>query len=124
MEIPLLILAAVGFAAVVRRLLWSIFRAARHGAYVLYAREIAATRARRGDLTGLEEAREWAVRARRERLRALGEASLWLALLIIPLSFMSRPLPAFWIYSAIWLIPLSLPGGRPPAKSSRTTGGK
>jgi hypothetical protein len=105
MEPLLLVFAAVGCAAAFRHLLWSAFRAARYGAYVLYAREIAATRARRGDLTGLEEARVWVGSARRERLQAMGRAGFWLALLLLPATLLSRSTPVYAAYTLFWLIP-------------------
>lgn len=123
MHLFLLILAAPGFAAVCRRLLRSVFRAARQGAYVLYAREIAATRARRGDLTGMEEAREWVGHARRERLQALGAVGLWFALLSWPLMVLRWSLPVYAVYSVAWLIPKAFPRGRKPSVPEATTSG-
>lgn len=105
MEQFLYILAALGFAAVFRHLLRTLFRAARYGTYVLYAREIAATRARRGDLTGLEEARGWAGIARRERLQAVGGAFLWLGLLLLPATIVPWALQVYSAYVLLWLIP-------------------
>jgi hypothetical protein len=124
MELSLLILAAVGFAAVLRCLLRAAFRAARHGAYVLYAREIAATRSRRGDLTGLEEAREWAGQARKDRRQALGGVGFWLALLFLPLALLPRPVVVYATYAAIWLIPSTWRRGRTAPGVGRSRGGR
>jgi hypothetical protein len=109
MELFFYILAALGFAAVLRYLLRSAFRAARYSAYMLYAREIAATRARRGDLTGLEEARGWGGIARREWLQAVGGAGFWLGLLIVPATILPRAVPFYAAYVVIWLVPLRRP---------------
>jgi hypothetical protein len=124
MQLALLILAAIGLVAVCRRLLRSIFRVAREGAYVVYAREIATTRARRGDLTGLEEAGEWVDHARNERLRALGGAGLWLALLTLPLLVLHQALPAYAAYSTIWLIPKEIPRRRDTRGGEATPSGE
>lgn len=125
MKIILFVLAASGFGAVLLRLLRSAFRAMRHGAYTLYAREIAANRARRGDLTGLEEAQGWVEYARKERFQAICWTSLWLVLLVVPLTLLPAPLPVYAAYSGIWLIPSNqsrqdwkVGQGSPPARGA------
>lgn len=105
MDSILIILAVAGCSAIVRRLLRSAYRAVREGTYVLYARELVAARARRGDLTGLEEAREWVVRARRGRRRALGEAGLWLVLLALPPYILPAPTMVYAACTALWVLP-------------------
>jgi len=86
MEPAITILAAFGVAALALRLARAALRALQRGVDVFVAREMAKTRAQRGDLTGLAEAEAWARTARRERLRAAARTAVWLALLAAPAS--------------------------------------
>lgn len=124
MESTLLILAVAGCAAVLRRLLRSAFRAVRQWTYALYAGELVTARARRGDLTGLEEAREWVVRARRERRWALGEVSLWLVLLASPLYLLPEPELVYAFYVAFWAFPNDVTARRRQAQDGGVGGGE
>jgi len=124
MESTLVIFAVAGCAAVVRCLVRAAYRAVRQGAYVLYARELATARARRGDLTGLEEAREWVVRARKERRRALGELILWLALLAVPLHLIPEPGVVYAAYGVFWIRPGHAALRRWHARVAGSGGGK
>lgn len=103
MELPLYILAVIGFAAALWRLLRAALRLARRGVDAFLAREVAETRAQRGDLTGMAEARDWAARARRARLRAIAEACFWLALLVLPPLLLPSPVVAYAAYAVLWL---------------------
>jgi|GEM_PF-497449 len=105
MNLIIYILAALGAIALLRRIYISAARAVRHGVYTIYAREIAANRERRGDLTGWEEARAWVDDARRGRREALISALLWCALLIGPIWAPIEALPIYAFYPLIWLIP-------------------
>ena len=100
----ILLLAAAGVIAVVLRLLRALFASLHGGVEAFLAKDVADTRARRGDLTGLDDARLAADVARRRRLLALGAASLWLGLLLVP-TLTPWPAPLSAVYSLLWLIP-------------------
>jgi hypothetical protein len=104
METAVLILAVAGFVAVAARVLRALLGVLTVGADVLIAREVAATRANRGDLTGLEEAKLARGEARRRRYVALGVLSIWAGLLMVPAL---TPWPNFLYaaYSLLWLLP-------------------
>ena len=103
MELAVLILAVLGFVAVLLRFLKAALAAASQGANALYAREMQATRARRGDVTGMEEAREWVVCACKGRRQAVLAVTVWIALLALPLVFLRSPAPVYAAYSVLWL---------------------
>ncbi|HEX6307771.1 MAG TPA: hypothetical protein VFZ69_06245 [Longimicrobiales bacterium] len=104
MNIALVLLAVAGIAAVVLRLLRALFAALRGGVDAFLARDVADTRAQRGDLTGLDEASGAARAARRYRLLALGQALIWVVLLIVP-ELTPWPAPLYASYSLLWLLP-------------------
>jgi hypothetical protein len=74
------------------------------GADALIAREVATTRAQRGDLTGLEEANFVRGEARRRRYVALGFLSFWAGLLVVP-TLTPWPSLLYAAYSLLWLLP-------------------
>jgi len=84
MNPPVAILAVLGFAAVALRLMRAVLRLLAGEADALVARETAAMRAERGDLTGLAEAEAGVRRARRARVAQLARVALWLAWLAVP----------------------------------------
>jgi hypothetical protein len=100
----IMILAVVGIAAAVWHLVRAAFRFLRHGATGLWTGEVARNHARRGDVTGLEEARRQQESVVRWRTRAAMEAAGWLVLLLVP------PLTPWgtYIYAAytvLWFVP-------------------
>jgi hypothetical protein len=99
------ILAVAGIAAAVWHLVRAAFRFLRQGAAGIWANELARTRARRGDVTALDEARREGEQAGRMRVRAGLEALAWLALLVVPVL---SPWPRLFYacYSSFWLSPL------------------
>lgn len=106
MEPALSILAVFGFVAVLWRLAGSLLRAARGGVDHFLARESAAVRAQRGDITGMEEAEEWMRRARRDRRDALLTTALWVSLLVAP-AFTPVAREIYAAYSVLWLVQLA-----------------
>jgi hypothetical protein len=104
MSTAIMLLAFAGVIAVMLRLLRALFATLRGGVDAFLARDVADTRAHRGDLTGVDEARAEAALARRRRLLALGTACIWIGLLVFP---MLTPWPRFLYasYSVLWLIP-------------------
>jgi hypothetical protein len=104
MSTAIMLLALAGAGAVVLRLLRALFAALRGGVDAFVARDIAETRAQRGDLTGLDDARSVALAARRRRLRALGVASVWGGLLVFP-TLTPWPAMLYATYSLLWVLP-------------------
>jgi hypothetical protein len=104
MDTAVLILAVAGFAAVAARMLFALLRVLTRGADALMARDIAATRAQRGDLTGFEEANAARGVARRGRYAALGVLSIWAGLLLVP-TLTPWPIRLYAVYSLLWLLP-------------------
>jgi hypothetical protein len=104
METAVLILAVAGFIAVAARMLRALLGVLTVGADALIAREVAATRAQRGDLTGLEEAKLARSAARRRRYVALGMLSMWAGLLVVP-PLTPWPYFLYAAYSLLWLLP-------------------
>ncbi|MBI4544661.1 MAG: hypothetical protein HY703_05685 [Gemmatimonadetes bacterium] len=84
MELAITLLAVLGFGIVLLRLARASWRVARRGLELFLARAVAAARARRGDLTGMAEARERVAAARRSGLRAFLRLAAWLAVLAAP----------------------------------------
>jgi hypothetical protein len=106
----LTLLALLGIGAALWHMARATLRFLRHGAVGLWAGEVGRTRARRGDLTAVEESRGERERAKRSRRRAGVEAVGWLALLIVPtLTPWARPVYA--AYAALWALPLVRRGG-------------
>jgi len=112
MEAALIILAVLGFVAVLIRLVRAAFGALRHGVDAFIAREAVEARARRGDLTGMAEAQDWNRGARRARLRSLLIAALCLAGLIAP-AFTPWTREVYAAYSLLWLFAHPRPALRP-----------
>jgi hypothetical protein len=104
MSTAIMLLALAGAGAVVLRLLRALFAALRGGVDAFLARDIAETRAQRGDLTGLDDARSVALAARRRRRRALGGASVWGGLLVFP-TLTPWPAMLYATYSLLWVLP-------------------
>jgi hypothetical protein len=104
MSTALTLLGVAGVAAVLLRLVRALFLALRGGVDAFLARDVADTRAQRGDITGLDEAHGAARDARRRRLAALGVASLWAGLLIVPV-LTPWPRMLYATYSLLWLLP-------------------
>jgi hypothetical protein len=105
MRFVLALLAIAGFAAVVRQLAVAALRALRGGLNAFLLSEVANTRAQRGDVTGLVEARETKRNLRGARLRELAALLLWLAALVVP-PLTRWPLHIYAAYSALWLLAL------------------
>lgn len=104
MNTAIMLLAVAGVIAVMLRLLRALFASLRGGVEAFVARDVAETRAQRGDLTGLDDARAAAAIARRRRFLALGTASMWIGLLVVPIL---TPWPSllYAAYSLLWLLP-------------------
>ncbi|HUF50470.1 MAG TPA: hypothetical protein VMN60_06540 [Longimicrobiales bacterium] len=104
MNTALLLLAIAGFSAIALRALSALFATVRVGIDVFLARDAAATRRQRGDLTGLADANAARATARRRRYIALGFLSLWAGLLVVP-ALTPWPRALYAAYSALWLLP-------------------
>jgi len=99
-----MMLAAVGFAGVAWRALRAGMRLLGSGAELLWANELARARARRGDLTGMDQADAEARDARRSRSHAALAVAFWLLLLTAPAATpWTRVLYA--MLSLVWLMP-------------------
>jgi hypothetical protein len=100
----LILLAIAGVAAAVWHLVRAAFGFLNHGAAGLWVGELGRTRARRGDVTGLQDAERDRRAAARRKNRAGVEAAGWLVVLVAP----SLTPWARHIYAAcalLWLIP-------------------
>ncbi|MEX0906898.1 MAG: hypothetical protein WD054_01100 [Gemmatimonadota bacterium] len=104
MNTAILLIGLAGFAAVALRLAGTMLLVLRRSADVFVAGGLAGTRAERGDLTGVDEATNARMLARRRRLTAIGHAFLWGGLLVVP--FLT-PWPGllYAAYSLLWLLP-------------------
>ncbi len=120
MELSLHILAVLGFAAALVRWLRSAVSALERGIEAFHARQVAETRARRGDVTGTEEAAGAAARARRARRRFVGEFAFWTALLAWPAWLVESPAPVYAAYAVLWFLPR--PGGGRGAQPAQDRG--
>lgn len=104
MDTLLTILAVAGVGAAVWHVVRSGFRILRHGATGLWAEELARTRARRGDVTGVQESRGRTEEIARVRRRVVMEGAGWLVLLVVPaLTPWARPIYA--VYAVLWAMP-------------------
>jgi hypothetical protein len=100
----LTILAIAGVAAAVWHLLRAAFRFLSHGATGLWVGELGRTRARRGDVTGLQDAERDRREARSRKNRAGLEATGWLVLLVAPsLTPWARHIYA--VCAVLWIVP-------------------
>ncbi|HEX6941217.1 MAG TPA: hypothetical protein VF158_17605 [Longimicrobiales bacterium] len=120
MELPFHILAVLGVVAVAWRWLRCAVRVLGRGAEAYFAGQVARTRARRGDLTGMEEASEDAATARRARWRASLGLTLWTSLLALPAWLLPRPVPVYAAYAALWVLPWLRRGAGGAAVRNRT----
>ena len=99
------IMAVLGVAALVIRLVRTALRLALRAAEASAARGLAEVSARSGDLTGMMERRAAEQGARRERRGALLLAFLWLLWLAIP-PFLGLGREAFAVAAVLWLVPV------------------
>jgi hypothetical protein len=104
MDIVLLILAIGGIAAVLRHILTASSKLLRRGLDAYLAGQIADVRANRGDLTGLSDAQDARVRARRLRRGALFMMAVWVALLVVP-PLTPWPELLYASYTILWFVP-------------------
>jgi hypothetical protein len=102
-EALLVLLAAAGVVALLSRLFFAIARWALRAAEVTAASSTAEANARRGDLTGLADARAVESRARDARRRAGFLAAVWFLSLSIP--FALESFGAYALAAPLWLIP-------------------
>lgn len=103
MDAVLTAVAIAGFAAVAIRFVRALFALLRLGAEAFVAGQTAATRARRGDVTGMTEAEGRARATRRARTRAAGALLAWgLALAVPPATPWTRPL--YVSYAGVWAV--------------------
>jgi hypothetical protein len=99
------IMAVLGVAALVIRLVRTALRLALRAAEASAARGLAEVSARNGDLTAMMERRAAEQGARRERRGALLLALLWLLWLAIP-PFAGFAREAFALAAVLWLVPI------------------
>ena len=98
------LLSVLGFIAVLRQVLISALRVLKGGVDRYVAGQVADTRARHGDLTGMREAERAAASARQRRRAAVAVLAAWFALLIAP-PFTPLAPYLYAAYSALWLLP-------------------
>ncbi|MGH7471331.1 MAG: hypothetical protein ACRENP_25560 [Longimicrobiales bacterium] len=102
MNLLLIVLGVAGFLAALRRLVAALFSLFKGGVDAFLVGEVARSRADRGDVTGLQEARAWRRTTRRARMGALLRVVLWAVLLVVPL--LTRiTVPLYAAYAALWL---------------------
>lgn len=106
-----ILLAVLGGIAVARRAAASLLRLAHRGVDAFVAGEIEEVRARRGDLTGLQDAQQDVRHARGARQRAAAALCLWAGLLVVP-PLTPWPIPMYAAYSLLWFLPAAR-GPRP-----------
>jgi hypothetical protein len=104
MRLVIYLFGIAGFAAVTLRAAFALLNGLRGGVESLLARDLTEIRARRGDLTGVQEANELQGAARRHRLLALGAFSMWTGLLVVP-PLTPWPGMLYAAYSVLWLVP-------------------
>lgn len=104
MGTAVVILAVAGVLAVLLRAARALFALLRGGADAVIAREVAAARLRRGDITGLQDATAARAEARRRRYSALGVLFIWAGLLVVP-ALTPWPAALYASYSLLWLLP-------------------
>lgn len=104
MTFLLAVIALPGIAAVLLRWSRAAFVTARHIIERFVAGQIADTRAKRGDISGMSEAEAIRQQSRAAAQRALWHLLFWSALLVFPLF-----LPIAWIvyvlYGLLWFVP-------------------
>lgn len=107
------ILAVIGGAALVFRLIASALRVVIWWAHAAAAGAQVERTTRRGDVTGIGESRTAAAAARRKRREAAGATLLWLVWLIAPPAF-GLLREGYAIAAPLWLLPTF--GSRPPTR--------
>jgi hypothetical protein len=103
MNVAIMLLAILGFAAAAGQLLRALLVALGTGVESFLAREVTEVNARRGDLTALQEAESRHKVARRARFGAVARVSFWTALLAIP-PFTPWTAILYACYSPLWLL--------------------
>lgn len=104
MDVIILMLAVAGFLAALRGLSRSALGLMVRGVEEIVAREATDIQARRGDLTGLQDADAHTARARSRRRRSILAVAFWVVLLLLPpLTPWTAALYAAW--SPLWLLP-------------------
>jgi hypothetical protein len=104
MSFVLGILAIFGVLALLAATIRAGFRLLRGSAETFIAGEIASARAGRGDLSGLDAAREWSVASRAAKRLYTVQALGWLVLLIAP-TFTPWTREVYAACAALWLLP-------------------
>ena len=99
----MVVLALGGAGAILRSLVRTVLRLGLGAAEETAAVTMAEQSARRGDLTGLAERREMAIRARRNRRRDLLLSGLWLAWLVLP-PFLGPASQIYALAAPLWLV--------------------
>lgn len=115
-EMLLVVLALLGGAALVMRLLRTGFRLALSAAEETAASELAGVSQRRGDLTSMAERRAHQETARARRRRELSLAAVWLLWLAIPPMAGWLPL-GYAPAAALWLLPRRRVRRGPPVRA-------
>ena len=105
MSIIVFVLAVYGFCAVFRQILVHAFVVLRRGVDGYVARQVAGTRARHGDVTGMQDAATAATAAQRRRRRSTLLLGFWLAALLLP-ALTTWPQGFYALYSMLWVLPL------------------
>jgi hypothetical protein len=103
-QIVLVVLAVLGVAALVYRLIRCVARLVLAYAEVTAATGIAENSARRGDLTSLAEHQANERAARRRQWENLRFVALWLVWLLVPPTI-SLTQPLYAAAAALWLLP-------------------
>jgi hypothetical protein len=111
------VLAFIGGAALVVRLLRASFRLALSAAEASTAAGLADISARRGDLTGMMERRAAESDARRLRRTALASTALWIVWLVIPV-YAGWVREAYALAAVLWLAPGAGSAHRRPRANS------
>jgi hypothetical protein len=104
MEFILFVLGVAGFLAALRRVMFAALWLLKGSADAFLTREMAKTRAQRGDVTGLAEAQQLHRGARSKRARNALELAFWMAALVVPF-LMTHTTTILAVYSTLWLAP-------------------
>jgi len=103
MDFLLLLLAILGFLAVLRLSAVAGLRALGRGVEAFLAREVSEAHARRGDITALQAARITRTKTSRARLYAVLRLALTVALLVVP-ALSPWPRLIYATYAPLWLL--------------------
>jgi Mg2+/citrate symporter len=120
MDFLLSVLALLGAAAIVARLIRAVLAAALGFAERTAAAGMAEASRRRGDLTALAEMRERERQTRRRSRWSAALAIVWLALLVVPPLLNVAGL-AYAAAAALWLLPRRPLRATPPAATIAET---